>query len=100
MITRDAAHEGFSATAPGAEDIPVLGRATSNLSGRPPSIMRAMSRRSAPVVITGEQARELAGPPPDGGLEAWLCVAACFLEQFCVFGFSESSGVSPSVKAN
>lgn len=30
------------------------------------------------------------GPPPDGGKEAWLCIAGCFLHLFCVFGLSES----------
>lgn len=29
------------------------------------------------------------GPPPDGGKEAWLCIAGCFLHLFCVFGLSE-----------
>lgn len=28
-----------------------------------------------------------AGPPPDGGRDAWLCVAGSFLVLFCVFGF-------------
>ncbi|WVF72075.1 hypothetical protein IAT40_006887 [Kwoniella sp. CBS 6097] len=27
------------------------------------------------------------GPPPEGGKEAWLCVASAFLVLFCVFGF-------------
>lgn len=26
-------------------------------------------------------------PPPDGGAEAWLCIASAFLLLFCVFGF-------------
>lgn len=29
------------------------------------------------------------GPPPDGGKDAWLCIAGCFLHLFCVFGLSE-----------
>lgn len=29
------------------------------------------------------------GPPPDGGLEAWLCMIGGMLQMFCVFGFSE-----------
>lgn len=29
------------------------------------------------------------GPPPDGGKEAWLCVAGAFFAIFCLFGFSE-----------
>lgn len=29
------------------------------------------------------------GPPPDGGREAWLCVAGTFLQLFTVFGLSE-----------
>lgn len=28
--------------------------------------------------------------PPDGGLQAWLCIAGCFLMQFVQFGLSES----------
>jgi hypothetical protein len=31
------------------------------------------------------------GPPPDGGLEAWSCIASAFLLLFCVFGFGTSS---------
>ncbi|WWD01292.1 hypothetical protein V866_008235 [Kwoniella sp. B9012] len=27
------------------------------------------------------------GPPPEGGREAWLCVASAFFVLFCVFGF-------------
>jgi hypothetical protein len=27
------------------------------------------------------------GPPPDGGLEAWLCILGGLLQMFCVFGF-------------
>lgn len=92
MSTRDPHYEGFSAVAPGAEDIPAeIGRSTRGRSGiGVASLMRTVSARSAPVLLTGDQARELAGPPPDGGTEAWLCVAACMLEQFCVFGFSKS----------
>lgn len=29
------------------------------------------------------------GPPPDGGLEAWLCILGGMLQMFCVFGFCE-----------
>ena len=29
------------------------------------------------------------GPPPDGGLEAWLVVVGAGLCTFCIFGFSE-----------
>jgi len=31
------------------------------------------------------------GPPPDGGREAWLCVAGAFFAIFCLFGFSTSA---------
>lgn len=34
------------------------------------------------------------GPPPDGGAQAWMCVAGSFLMQFVQFGLSES----PTVK--
>lgn len=70
-----------------------LGRSMSRRSvqGVAASILRSVSRSSRPVVITGDEARILAGPAPDGGLAAWLCVVACALEQFCVFGFSESA---------
>lgn len=30
------------------------------------------------------------GPPPDGGLTAWLVVMSTMFLQFCVFGLSES----------
>lgn len=30
------------------------------------------------------------GPPPDGGREAWLCVAGTFLQLFCIFGLCAS----------
>ncbi|WOO81387.1 MFS transporter asaE [Vanrija pseudolonga] len=33
-----------------------------------------------------------AGPPPDGGRDAWLCVVGAFLVLFCVFGFVTSMG--------
>jgi hypothetical protein len=29
------------------------------------------------------------GSPPDGGLEAWLCILGGMLQMFCVFGFCE-----------
>ncbi|KAL7424204.1 hypothetical protein Q5752_001790 [Cryptotrichosporon argae] len=29
------------------------------------------------------------GPPPEGGKDAWLCVASAFMVLFCVFGFDE-----------
>lgn len=29
------------------------------------------------------------GPPPDGGLEAWLVVMSTMFLQFCVFGLSQ-----------
>jgi hypothetical protein len=38
------------------------------------------------VVSHDEEAAVSAGPP-DGGLQAWLCVGAGFLGQFCSFGF-------------
>jgi len=31
------------------------------------------------------------GPPPDGGKDAWLCVAGAFFAIFCLFGFSKSA---------
>lgn len=30
------------------------------------------------------------GAPPDGGAQAWMCVAGAFLMQFVQFGLSES----------
>ena len=30
------------------------------------------------------------GPPPEGGREAWLCVAGAFCVLFCIFGFGTS----------
>ncbi|TXT13669.1 hypothetical protein VHUM_01036 [Vanrija humicola] len=32
------------------------------------------------------------GPPPDGGLEAWLVVAGSFLSLFCIFGLVTGMG--------
>jgi hypothetical protein len=31
------------------------------------------------------------GPPPDGGKDAWFCVAGAFCAIFCLFGFSKSA---------
>ncbi|GMK57948.1 hypothetical protein CspeluHIS016_0407820 [Cutaneotrichosporon spelunceum] len=35
---------------------------------------------------------ELIGPPPDGGRDAWLCVAAAFGQQFAMFGLMTANG--------
>jgi hypothetical protein len=40
------------------------------------------------------------GPPPEGGKEAWLCVAAAFFVLFCVFGFGKWNPFSGVWKGN
>lgn len=36
-----------------------------------------------------EGGEDVLGPPPDGGLDAWLCVLSAMFLPFCIFGFSE-----------
>jgi hypothetical protein len=40
--------------------------------------------------IVGQMDNEEIGPPPEGGREAWCCVAAAFFLLFTIFGFCES----------
>jgi len=49
-------------------------------------------RRASSVAAVQDAARieDDVGPPPDGGRQAWLTVLAGFLQQFCIFGMSES----------
>lgn len=55
-------------------------------------LTRQISQRVAEEMhISYELARQITdlGPPPDGGLEAWLCVLGTFFVMFCLIGVSE-----------
>ena len=47
-------------------------------------------RLTTDPAIVGQMDNDEIGPPPEGGREAWSCVAAAFFLLFTFFGFCES----------
>ena len=62
----------------------------------PPPLPRSHAALERRLTSDADMERQMAmrdeevGPPPEGGKEAWGCVAGAFLVLFCVFGFGES----------
>ncbi|KIK63783.1 hypothetical protein GYMLUDRAFT_40856 [Collybiopsis luxurians FD-317 M1] len=50
------------------------------------------SRRPQDLGSVGTQNTNVEGPT-DGGLEAWLTIAGCFMVQFCTVGYSNAFGI-------
>lgn len=44
--------------------------------------------KSLPGQAEAQDGEDVLGPPPDGGLDAWLCVFSAMFLPFCIFGFS------------
>ena len=76
-------------TVPAKTDIPTRAGGTFELPDDGPSgLERQLS--TDPDVLS-QIALDEVGPPPDGGLQAWLVVVGAGLCTFCIFGFSKRS---------
>lgn len=51
----------------------------------------SVTERDTATTETSEKV--IYGPPPDGGVRAWMCIFGGWLVLFCTFGFSTSFGV-------
>ncbi|WWD16091.1 hypothetical protein CI109_100516 [Kwoniella shandongensis] len=61
------------------------------LPSSPIALQRRLTRDPDVELQMGVNDDEV-GPPPEGGKDAWLCVASAFFVLFCVFGFTTCFG--------